>query len=124
MILLLVAAGTGLAAYFGYGRTPVYTAQTFVMLQPTENRIVDVQAVAAGLSTDTTAVETQVRLLPSPLSLARLVDQLDGAGSGRKDGLEDDPLTRLTAMVPKDWLIATGLAQEQAAPLDSEAVEQ
>ena len=27
MILLLVAVGTGLAAYFGYSRTPVYTAR-------------------------------------------------------------------------------------------------
>src|SRR5689334_18150702 len=119
MILLLVAVGTGLAAYFGYSRTPVYTAQSLVMLQPTENRIVDVQAVAAGLGADTTAVETQLRLLSSPVYLARVADRL-GLAPAAKDG----PLERFASLVPADWLIATGLAQEQVATLDAETAEE
>lgn len=129
MILAIVVLGTGLAGFVGHSRTPTYTAQAMVMIEPKENRIVDVEAVAAGLSGDITAIETQVKLLSSREYLARLADRLYGpeqllahgeeTGPGEEEP-EQGPLAKLVAMIPEDLLIATGLAHEPQM-LDAEA---
>jgi capsular exopolysaccharide synthesis family protein len=115
MIVVLVVLGTAAAAYQGYSKQPMYTAQTLVMLEPKESRILDLEAVAAGLSSDTTAVETQVKLLTSPVFLTRLADRLGPPASSRGQGSGDggDPLVKLVSLLPEDWLIATGLADEK-----------
>jgi capsular exopolysaccharide synthesis family protein len=124
MILLVVLLGTGLAGLIAHSREPAYTAQALVMLESKENRIVNVEAVAAGRGTDVSEVETQVRLLNSPVYLTRLAEKLYGPELDPAAGPElsdEGPLAKLAAMVPKDWLIASGLADEKATPADPEA---
>lgn len=122
MIAAIVLLGGGLAGFIGYSRVPTYTAQAMVVIEPKESRIVDVEAVAAGLGGDASAIETQVKILSSPEYLTRLADRL--YRSGQPDVVEEPPpqgpLARLVAMMPEDWLIATGLAEEPRT-LDPEA---
>jgi capsular exopolysaccharide synthesis family protein len=115
-ILLLIVLGTGVAGYVGYSRQPVYTARTLLILDLNESRIVDFEAVAAGLSADSTTIETQIELLTSPVYLGRLADRIGSPLTAQKEGGQD-LLERLIALLPKDLLIATGIAEEK--PLEA-----
>lgn len=115
MILLTAAIGTGLAALFAYVREPVYTAQALVMLAPTEDRIVDLRSVTAGMTNDTSTIETQIKLLTSPVYLAQLADRLQEAE--RDNALGGDGLAEGLA---KLFGIVTGLADEGGAFADLE----
>ena len=57
LLVLTTLLGTAVGAFYGYTRVPVYTAEAKVVIEPKESRVVDVQAVAAGLSTDSSMVE-------------------------------------------------------------------
>ena len=114
---------TTLAALVGAQLTPTYTATSLVMLDPRENRVVDVEAVLQGMSADAATVETQIKVLSSRSHLEQVMESLGllsdpefNPAVGRPDrtvrlgaanGLED-----YLSWVPDGWLVATGLAEE------------
>ncbi len=122
LILGITLLGTLAAGYWGFTRQPVYTAQALVKIEPKEAKIIDIQAVAAGLSADAATVETQIRLIQSRAMLDQLVERL--ALVDRDAPLPaTEPRSPVVAWLaetvgawlPQDWLFATGLAQEQPA---------
>ncbi|MCS6877272.1 MAG: polysaccharide biosynthesis tyrosine autokinase, partial [Geminicoccaceae bacterium] len=120
LILGVTLLGTLAAGYFGFARKPVYTAQALVKIEPKEAKIVDIQAVAAGLSADAATVETEIRLIQSRAMAAELVERLGlvDRNGPRPDEPPENPLSAwlveaLDGWLPRHWLFATGLAQEQ-----------
>ncbi|TYO90573.1 GumC family protein [Oceanicella actignis] len=82
LIALLTAAQLGLALWHLTTATPYYEAVAKVMLDTSENQVIDLQAVAGGLSSDYEMINTQIEVLQSRALLGRVVDKL---------GLENDP---------------------------------
>ena len=68
---------TVLALAIGLLKDETYTASALVMIQPQENRIVDLQQVAQGLSASPRDLETEIKFMSSHENLARAVDRLD-----------------------------------------------
>jgi uncharacterized protein involved in exopolysaccharide biosynthesis len=134
LIAAVCCVGTGIAAAIGVQLTPTYTAKALVMLEPRESRVLDVEAVLAGLPPDAAVIATQVGLLQSRTFLSRVMDDLklfddpefnvalrqEGAATGPFAGLPE-PVSNLLGALPNEWLIATGLAEEQQPTLESEA---
>lgn len=130
LILAVVVIGTSTAGYFGFARKPLYTAQALVKIEPKEAKIVDIQAVAAGLSADAATVETQIKLIGSRATLERLTEKLDLVDSenpqiaiGRRNPVIAWLGEQLAGVLPENLLFATGLAQEQAEVAPELAVE-
>jgi polysaccharide biosynthesis transport protein len=136
LIMAVCLVGTAIAAAIGVNLTPTYTARAAVMVDPREARVVNVEAVLSGLSPDAATMATQVGLLGSRTFLARVMDDLRlfedpefnvalrapeaGQGEGVLAALSD-PLASITGLLPRDWLIATGLAKDARPALESEA---
>ena len=53
------------AALFIWNITPRYTASAFVMIEPRESRVVDVQAVLSGLPGDAETIESEIQVIRS-----------------------------------------------------------
>ena len=114
-IALVALLGTAIAGFYGFTRIPKYTAQAMVVIEPKEARVIDVQAVAAGLSTESSTVETQVRIFSSYAMLDLLVDRLNlvDPDSPHSMAAQSSFLDMLAAWVPENLLVATGLAHEE-----------
>lgn len=135
LIASVCFVGTAIAAAIGLQVTPTYTAKASVMLEPRESRVVDVEAVLAGLPPDAATIATQIGLLQSRTFLARVMDDLTlfndpefnvalrgvPAEEGGPLASLTAPLTNLLGLLPDEWLIATGLATEPQPALESEA---
>ena len=67
-----VAIGVGVVLLYLLLATPLYTSTTTILLDPNKKNILDVEAVASGLGSDTVAIESEVELIKSS-SLARRV---------------------------------------------------
>jgi capsular exopolysaccharide synthesis family protein len=133
LVVTIVLVGTLAATLYGLQRTPVYTAQSVVLIDPQKSSVVDIQAALSGLSSDQATMGTQIRLFQSRTFQARVMEDLHlfddpefnpalrkSSPSPIKAALEV-PLARLQAMIPPDWLTALGLDQEPVTVLESEA---
>ena len=134
LIIAVAALGTTIAAAVGVQLTPSYTAKSQVMIEPQENKIINVEAVMAGLTPDASVLTTQVGILQSRTFLARVMSDLklfddpefngalnaDQAPSGPIAKLLE-PVQQILGFIPQEWLIATGLAKEQPVQLESDA---
>ena len=134
LIIAVAALGTTIAAAVGVQLTPSYTAKSQVMIEPQENKIINVEAVMGGLTPDASVLTTQVGILQSRTFLARVMEDLklfddpefntalnaDQAPSGPIATLLE-PVQRVLGFIPQEWLIATGLAKEQPVQLESDA---
>ncbi len=129
----LVVLGTVGAYLYGKNLTPEYTAKTSVLIEPPKSQIIDVQAMMSGLTPDSATVATQIKLLQSRTFVARVMDDLKlfddpefNAALRPDEGINlklslSEPLRKLMALVPNEWLITTGLASEPVTVLESEA---
>ena len=125
LILSVAATGTALAIVAALQLQPRFTATAAVVIAPRQSNIVGMDAVLSSLSADPATVETQIKLIKSRDHAARVVDAL---------GLQEDPelhpsdprdrdlaltiadpWSALVRWLPGNWLIATGLAEEQPA---------
>jgi polysaccharide biosynthesis transport protein len=77
VILCVVVITTVVAVAIGLLRDKTYTATAVVMIQPQEDRIVNLQQVAQGLSATPRDLETEIKFISSHENLARAVDRLD-----------------------------------------------
>lgn len=128
LILSVAAIGTTLAIIAGLQVQPRFTATAAVVIAPRQSNIVGIDAVLSSLSADPATVETQIKLIKSRDHAAQVVRALeldDDAELNPRDreGLAftiADPWRALVRWLPGDWLIATGLAQEQPGRLAAE----
>lgn len=129
VILSTILVLTTLAVLVGFQLTPKYTAKALVMIDPRQTKVVNVEQVLQGLGTDASTVETQIKVLKSRDLADRIMQKLDlyqdpefnRALDRKADDLAlnvDGPFAAILGLLPKEWLIATGLADE---PLDATA---
>ena len=81
-ILFISALFAGLAAWFVFTVTPLYTATTLVVLETEEKKVVNFDSVLPGISSDDTALNTEIEVLHSRDLMGRTVETL---------ALEQDP---------------------------------
>src|SRR4051794_15428938 len=123
VILTTVLVVTSLAVLAGLLLTPKYTATALVMINPQQSKVLNLQDVMSGLSTDASTIESQIKLIKSEAQNDHLMETL---------GLYDDPdynvalqnpdstvqqrfagpFATLVSWVPDSWLVAAGLADE------------
>ena len=113
--------------------TPMYSATSYVMIDPGQTKIVDaIAAVMAGSGADTAAVESEARVLQSRELADRVITKLsldkdpEFNSALRPPGLLDPYLKpiknaiSITAHAIKGWIVTAlgGEAEEPAAPGD------
>lgn len=129
VILSTILVLTTLAVLVGLQITPKYTAKALVMIDPRQSKVVDVEQVLQGLGTDASTVETQIKVLKSRDLASRIMDRMGllrdpefNPALKREPGelavAVEGPLAAALALLPREWLIATGLAEE---PLNATA---
>ena len=135
LIMLVTALGTAAAAFLGMKQTPTYTANASVMIDPRQLQVTTAEQVLSGMPISTATMATQIGLLRSRdfvgsvMSDLRLFDDpefntaLAAAAAPPSTSLPAflQPLERLLAQLPDEWLIATGLASQPQPILESEA---
>lgn len=135
LILAITGLGTAIAAAIGVQLTPTYTAKSSVMIEPRESRVINVEAVLSGLAPDEATIATQIGILQSRSFLGRAMDDMklfDDAEFNtalRQDEPETGgpiadllaPVQQLLSFLPAEWLIASGIAEEPAPALESDA---
>ena len=125
LILSVAATGTALAVVAALQVQPRFTATAAVVIAPRQSNIVGMDAVLSSLSADPATVETQIKLIKSRDHAARVVQALELHKDPELHPLDPkardlaltvaDPWSALVRWLPGDWLIATGLAEEQPA---------
>lgn len=138
-VALITVAGTTAAYFYGSSVIPVYSAKATLLVEPTDTGIEELEATTSNVTTDFNAIATQIRLLQSRSYQSRVMEDL---------GLFDDPefnsaladpeaqaswldmiplqvlaepLEAVSGLLPGDWLVASGTAQEQPEVLESVA---
>ncbi len=125
VVVWVVVLITGIATLIGLQVDKTYTAASLVMIQPQENRVVDVGQVARGLSADNAAIQTQIKFIQSYENLAHTVEllKLDRDPAFAGTGAPAGALSAVGAILPDKWLIAAGLADApEVAPDQAEIV--
>ena len=123
LIATVTVLGLVFATFVVSNITPMFTATADVMIQTEGPSVVDFQAVAAGVGTDSVAVASQVQILMSRKLIEKLIEEA---------GLLEDPefnpwrrerrpglLSQLLGMLPESWGQALGLASPVAEPRDA-----
>ena len=135
LILLVTAVGTALAAVLGKMQTPVYTANSSVMLDPRQLQVTNIEQVLSGMPVNTATVATQMGLLKSYDFVSSVMTDLNLFNDPEFNlALQDTddpsastlpallaPVEQLLAQLPNEWLIATGLASQPEPVLESDA---
>jgi capsular exopolysaccharide synthesis family protein len=123
IIATTIVIGTLVAVMHGLQRPIHYTATAQVVIEPTDTRMIGIDAEAGSLSTDWTMMETQIEIARSPDFAQTVMDRLgletqmaarlaaaETNGTTLNPALQ--PFARLFNKIPTDILVATGLAKE------------
>ncbi|WP_317056583.1 polysaccharide biosynthesis tyrosine autokinase [Roseovarius rhodophyticola] len=95
IIALIGALVTTIGGYYAIGiATPVYRASSVIILEPNQEQIVDLQSVAAGLSGDTSEINSELEVLRSRGLMGKVVQELN---------LISDPEFN-RSLAPANWL--------------------
>lgn len=94
--------------------TPRYTASALLSLQTRSESVVDIQAVISGLSSDASAIRTELDIISSRRLVGQLVDRLNLINNPEFNAALRDDRSILQFLDPRtylssDWLIALGL---------------
>jgi capsular exopolysaccharide synthesis family protein len=98
MILGVMFVITSLATLVVNQATPLYRAETRIIIQKSQQNFVPLQAVAQGMITDQMTADTQAAVIGSRELAAKAVDRLN---------LVDNPLFNPTLIPPKPGLFAS-----------------
>jgi succinoglycan biosynthesis transport protein ExoP len=95
--------------------TPRYFSESLVMIEPTTNKVVDVDSVVSGLSGDTESIQSEIQVILSRDLVRKVIIALnldtnpEFNSSLKKSGFLDSLIERsstLTDMLPIEWLNA------------------
>ena len=120
-IFILVVVMTGL---YLYQAVPKYTAQTQLTLDVRKSRVVDIEEVLSGISTDASVIGTEMDIIRSSSLLARVVDKLrlDQDPEFNPALLEDDEpgfMDGFRQWLGSLWLLESDL-EEELSPEEQE----
>ena len=131
IIVSTVVLITAIATLIGLQITPKYTATALIMIDPRKERIVNVEEVLQGLNPDAAVVETQIKVLASRdhaervMAALRLFDDPEFIPERPGKGQDlvfriDGPVAKVLSLLPRDFLIATRIAEEPIVQLEVE----
>ncbi|WP_247872237.1 polysaccharide biosynthesis tyrosine autokinase [Azospirillum sp. TSO35-2] len=126
LIGTVIVLGTGLATLAAFRMTPLYTAETLIMVEHRKNTVLNFEGVVSDMTPDISALQSEVAILKSPAFAEKVVAKL---------GLMKDPefnaalrpeptgLAGWLAMLnPRHWVPASW-RQTSDVPLSPEEVE-
>lgn len=130
-VLLVAVLGTVAASVFALQLTPTYTATVTLMFDPSRPNYGGIEEVVTGLPQDAPVLATRIRLLQSRAFHARVMEDLGlfddpefnpyaGLGEGATPLAPREGIEKLLFFVPRDWLVAVGIASEPRPLLESE----
>ena len=126
LILLISLVGATIGWVYGKQRVPLYTASALIVVDPREDRVLNIEKVVGRLPVDEKIVATEMGVITAHTNLRRTVEEL---------GLVHDPefnpllqteqpgwlrleprflIERALSLVPRNWLVAIGVAAEPA----------
>lgn len=106
---------TVLAVIILYQITPLYTGETYVLIEPRESNVVDLEAVLSGLGSDTETIQSEIEVIRSRQLISKLVDKLrlernpEFNATLRPKGVLDEyvvPYLDPRQYIPEEWLSA------------------
>lgn len=137
LIVFLSLLGATIGWIYGKSRTPLYTASTLIVVDPREDRVLNIEKVVGRLPVDEKIVATEMGVITAHANLRRTVEELGLVNdpefnpllqAERSGRLQLDPqvlIERLVGLVPRDWLVAIGVAAEPTTwPRETEALDQ
>lgn len=100
-ILGTVGLCMALAAVVVFQMTPVYSASALVLVGQRENKVIDQEALVAGLTTDTATIENQIQILRSNTIAERVILKLNLA---RVPEFAEAQTSWVNLLNPMTWL--------------------
>ena len=104
--------------------TPLYTGETYVLIEPRDSNVVDFEAVLSGLGSDAVTIQSEIEVIKSRQLISKLVDKLrfdlnqEFNAVLRPKGVYDEyiaPYLEPREYIPEEWLNAVfGDGQEEA----------
>lgn len=140
-VALITVAGTTAAYLYGSSVVPIYSARATLLVEPTDTGIEELEAASSNVTTDFNDIATQIRLLQSRSYQSRVMEDLglyddpefnwaiaDPNAPPQSSWLDmiplqvlTEPLEAVAGLLPADWLVGSGTAQEQPEVLESVA---
>ncbi|MBI1260832.1 MAG: polysaccharide biosynthesis tyrosine autokinase [Rhizobiales bacterium] len=118
LILAVTFGLTALVMVFVLQLTPLYTAETLILLDQQKTQVVDVESVMSGLTADSPTVDSQVEILRSRNVAKRVVEDLDLVNDPEFNAALRAP-SPLRYVDPRYWLsqifVSDGAVDEAAA---------
>lgn len=94
---------------------PLYTAQTYVLIEPRESNVVDLEAVLAGLGSDAETIQSEIEVIRSRQLIGKLVGKMrldrnpEFNATLRPKGVFEEyvaPYLEPSEYIPEEWLSA------------------
>ncbi|WP_448189271.1 GumC family protein [Azospirillum sp. sgz301742] len=105
MIGVTTLLGTGAAVGIALQMTPLYTAETLVMLEHRKTSVVKFEEVLGGLGADMSVMQSEVAVLKSPTFAEKVVDKLGLVNDPEFNAdLQPPPSPLLLALNPRNWI--------------------
>jgi capsular exopolysaccharide synthesis family protein len=140
-VALITVAGTTAAYLYGSSVVPIYNARATLLVEPADTGIEELETTTSNVTTDFNAIATQIRLLQSRSYQSRVMEDLglyddpefnwaitDPNALPQSSWLDiiplqilTEPLEAVAGLLPPDWLVGSGSAQEQPEVLESVA---
>ncbi|MEJ5231637.1 MAG: polysaccharide biosynthesis tyrosine autokinase [Geminicoccaceae bacterium] len=137
LILLVSLIGATVGWAFGKQRVPVYTASALIVVDPREDRVLNIEKVVGRLPVDEKIVATEMGVITARANLRRTVEELGLVADPEFNPLlrEERPqwpgldprllIERALSLLPRDWLVAIGVAAEPTTwPREAEITDQ
>jgi len=104
LIGTVVVLGTGLAALVALRMTPLYTAETLIMVEHRKNTVLNFQEVTADMTPDISVLQSEVAILKSPAFAEKVVAKLGLMNDAEfNTALRPEPTGFWAALNPRNW---------------------
>lgn len=101
-------------------QTPLYTAESQILLDRQKMQVTDMQAVMSGLAPDSATVDSEVEILRSRTLAARVIERLNLTQDPEFNGALREP-SLLRWLDPRVWIgAALSLIEAEPAPRDAD----
>ena len=123
LIGTVIVLGTGLAAVVAFRMTPLYTAETLIMVEHRKNTVLNFEGVVSDMTPDISALQSEVAILKSPAFAEKVVAKLKLMNDPEfNTALRPPPPGWLAALNPRNW-IPDSWKSGGTVPLSPEEVE-
>lgn len=121
LISATVLLGTGTAILVALNMTPLYTAETLIMLEHRKTAVTKFEDVLSGLGSDMSVMQSEVAVLKSPTFAEKVVDKLGLVNDPEFNAeLRPPPNPIWTYLNPRNWIPDALRGERQTIELTEE----